>query len=865
MRTIEWIGLLSAAAMLWSAGALWAGDVAMSPRVVADGQVDCYSVQSILDSILRPGMTQREKAEAIYAFVRDCRYHWPAASDGVEQPVSFEYNVIYDPVKLANVYGYGYCFQSRGMQEALWQAAGLATRGAGIGGHAICECYYDGAWHYYDSEMMAHCLLPDGRTVASLDEISRDPIRLVLQQKHPSTPYFPSAANPLMPWESKVIVAGYFASRDNNYYSYAHRILGHRMNLTLAPGMRLVRWFSPKGAWNYRAGSMDIEAKMGFVDPAVGPKCSFDDRRYGDGCLLYQPDLTDAGDEYPAGVLRDRNMTRDREGLRPADPAKPAYAIFRIALPYVIVGWPTQWTGDSAKPVGAAVVSAEFDRGDKDAQSLSVSADGGATWTPVLANDAVGRSQAVADFSAAAVARYGYLLRVDLRAGGKDAAACRLRKLSVRTTFQCSPWALPAVRAGETKMTFKLGDPVRTEDWTPDLLTPEGFLRDLYAVKAIRFAKGRLQSTGDETGELVFELAPPMDVPGRVRGFRYTVGCRREPGVMDWRDDVKVYWAPDEPANWRLLADDDPPPFMEHWSYVLNGETVCPAGADAPRRVFVKVALRSHLSASVQYVHFYTDWSPDGDDASLPARGVRVVHAWSEGGQARRFEKILTSAPADYVVAAGGKPVNDYVLIEPVRDAKLAWREDDPKVVPPTIAPPNLLDARLHEHLKMMLAAIEADPAKGLPAAAKSDFTWLAGGARQAEQMFRDATRYPLPPDKPDSRHMRDAAALARIVDLLKAGDAAGGELAARLMAGPDTFAKLHLLSLCRAAGFKAPPDALVAGLADGSQWVRLATLELVRSAPTNAARTALRKMAADDPLSWLRIEAACALSAAGD
>ncbi|MCX7590915.1 MAG: hypothetical protein N2255_04735, partial [Kiritimatiellae bacterium] len=135
----------------------------LMPFVLREAQIDTSSVESIIASIIRPGMNDKEKAFAVYNFLRNHVYHWPAMREPPKAD-DFEYGVVYDPVKLVNVYGYGYCFANRGALEALWQAAGLEARSAGIGGHSIAEVFYEGAYHFLDADQHGYILLPDGKT-----------------------------------------------------------------------------------------------------------------------------------------------------------------------------------------------------------------------------------------------------------------------------------------------------------------------------------------------------------------------------------------------------------------------------------------------------------------------------------------------------------------------------------------------------------------------------------------------------------------------------------------------------------------------------------------------------------------------------
>jgi hypothetical protein len=838
-----------------------AGESVSAPRILKEGAVDTSSVEAIIASVIKPGMTQEQKALAVYDFLRNSVYHWAAPREGA-RPDDHEYGAVYDPVKLINVYGYGYCFQSRGALEALWQAAGLEARSAGIGGHSIAEVFYDGGYHFLDADQHGYCLLADGKTIASIDQICRDPIGLLLKQPNPSKPFFPATADPKVPYEAKHLVAAYFASTADNFYQHDKTVTGHRMDVTLLPGMRYVRRFSGDGRWNLRNKSVDFEYQVGYVDPRVGPKDFLSATGYGTGELLYQPDLTAASSEYTAGVWKQENISVTKDGLEPAEAGKPAWCVFRIRLPYVIVGWPTAFKGP-AKPAGAAVVAATFRRaGDKDACALSVSTDGGRTWKPVWKAEGAGELRAVADLSEHVAGKYEYLLRLELAAGDKPADA-RVEKLAVNTAFQLAPRSLPAVAEGANRFSFSLGDGTETVELEPDLSSAEAVLRDAESAKGVWIEPGAITGRRGREGEIIYKLEPfdslrslkaPSEVegpprPGTVVGFNAGAGCRRETFGLSGRDDLKIYFAENEPKDWKLVYDDDVPPYIQHWSYEADARATCSPGA---KRVYVKFGIRTEASLSIQRLRVGWRWLPAGG-GSLPERGVRVEHGWTEAGQAKSFSQVIKAAPASYEITAGKDVVNTHVTMEPVRAPGLKWRPDDPPVARPAEPAEKVLDEALRDEMRALLRKIDADPAKGLPEAAASKIQWLADGAKQAQAML--GAKYPIAPAAP-GRPIPPAVAQA------KAGDAAGLKAIAAALAGDDPYGKIALLQAVEAAGIKPLPDEILAGLTDASRWVRLEALEMLRRNPTESGRRAIEKMAKDDPLEFLRAEAASVLAA---
>ena len=122
-------------------------DVVVNPWVTVGGVKDWFSTSRILDEILQPGMTNREKALAIWAFLVDNRYHDQPAHTGIET---------HDPVRFLNVYGYGFCDDSATNLLVLCESAGIPARVWGLSGHVVPEAYFEGD--------LAMCWTPMGRS-----------------------------------------------------------------------------------------------------------------------------------------------------------------------------------------------------------------------------------------------------------------------------------------------------------------------------------------------------------------------------------------------------------------------------------------------------------------------------------------------------------------------------------------------------------------------------------------------------------------------------------------------------------------------------------------------------------------------------
>ncbi len=130
---------------------------------LSNGRNDFRNLKEMAAGAIRPGMTDREKAIALWRLQTTHRFH---ASTG-----DAEAN---DPVKVFNVYGYTTCGDDSICLAGLWRTAGFKVRPARVVGHCITQVHYDGRWNLLDGDMGPFYLLRDNVTVASEQDLVRD-------------------------------------------------------------------------------------------------------------------------------------------------------------------------------------------------------------------------------------------------------------------------------------------------------------------------------------------------------------------------------------------------------------------------------------------------------------------------------------------------------------------------------------------------------------------------------------------------------------------------------------------------------------------------------------------------------------------
>lgn len=604
------------------------------PRLVSGRTPDLYDLESYVKSVVKPGMTQKDKAIALWS--ANCRqmYHW---NNPVEYPLikPGDFLDVTDPIRLMNVYGYTLCFCSAAGMEAVWRQAGLEAREFGLPGHVSNEVWFDGAYHYLDAEFKGYLTRPDG-AIASARECGLKPAEMVISSRIPPA-LFPLTRYPFRSYLSRMVFAGLLDGGPSWYASHRAQS-GHVMHVSLRPGECYYRSWHNVGKFvnDYRRW---IEpGEFGTFDCRYGP-CELDGpRSFGNGVMIYEPDLTNATDEFERGVFTSSGLVKNGRGLRVAKDNPDGECMFRVQLPYVICGRAAR-LDDPKSTSGAALVTLQG-TGQIETQ---VSIDNGRSWLPVAI--APGR----VDLTRFVERRYGYQVRFRLKPGAE------ITGLRIDTCFQLAQAALPDLGRGTNPMTFDLDDAGEMIEWTvPTWESEKAFTSSAWKLDNLKW-------TGEWTtavqpaersreGSAIFEIeAPPGKVLTRVSAD--VGGSMNNTGEQVPEDRIDVFGSADSPTNFRLLGSVEAPPYGEHWTRRL---AVKMNFADGPRvrRAYLKVRMFSKVRAALSDMrirYFVKDENP------RPAQTDRLVitHGWIEDGTTKTFEKRGPKSGDTYVVTTG--------------------------------------------------------------------------------------------------------------------------------------------------------------------------------------------------------------------
>ncbi|MBN1346029.1 MAG: hypothetical protein JXQ73_25300 [Phycisphaerae bacterium] len=425
----------------------------VNPHLVVNGRRDWFSADDILAGILKPGMTDAEKAMAVWRFCAsyEVQAHdnnrrvgpaYPAvgietANDEMSHPSRNTFKERANPVKAVNCYYCSGCSLSAANFVILCRHAGLIARAPWMSSlntfrnHCVGEVWYDGDWHLFDPERRTFFLEPDNATVASYEDL----------HNHPD-------------WESRTHNAG-FASKGMKPHAgeYKKYFPPHlmpveqwlsTMAMTLRPGETFVWRWTHDGKYRYGA---NVRKKSDLVPYHLA-----------NGKLIYRPRFD--GDVYLRGIVSDHNMARTPEDgndvmlhpqvvIAPGDDKDPivsprAFVIYKVSSPYPIVG---------------GIIGARFFRKtDKDACRLCVSVHD-SDWRQVHSADKTGEFEAYVAVDdvmnpEATPAIYEYYVKIDLQAYAAPTDACLLSAY-IETDVQMADTALPALSVGVNSVVYR--------------------------------------------------------------------------------------------------------------------------------------------------------------------------------------------------------------------------------------------------------------------------------------------------------------------------------------------------------------------------------------------------------------------------
>lgn len=651
-----------------------------SPHVTKVGQTDTTDMKKLAQDIYKKynAHTPREKAEAVWRFyLTDGRFVKPGmfyhlAGWAYEEPLG----QVLDPIKLLNSYGYGLCYQDAPLLEATYEAGGFkSARVWFLTGHTVAEVFYDGAYHYYDSDMLGYNPVGTGplkqRDVASVYQIEHNGNIILKNVTGPKTSNPKSVDYPWYPADVHANAMGdlaqiFTSTKDNYLYAYRRYPEGHSLDFVLRPGETMVRYFHPASAdlfylpYEFNGKQWQVLPDFAQFNMKIskGPHSEKDYRSWATGTIEYRP---------PAGVVSGVTV-RYRHSV--------SYT-FSMPSPYVII--------DAAFAMQASLPDA------KDRLTAETSVDGGHTWTQSasLAGPFQGlwktqpaRLPAAHGDRNAVSGTYVYLVRFSMHSASKHPAV--LHDPLLTTMFQLNPRSLPTLTAGQNHLEFATASTARTE--LP--VAAAQFKRFASKVKNASYldqaGQGYIINRDSKPGVITFTVADAenrdlsgVDVGGRFLDLRdgiapdkFTAEVRK---VTPWPTHAKgpgtasIAWATSSKGPWTVVWTYDPKlswldgqPIRQvlRWPEVDRSVRNLPVGTKLVyvRYSFNGMAIDDFRLASIRPAN------PDASDHLV------ITQVWKENGVEHQFRKDFPHAASvqsyDIAIPDQAAVTNEALILE---------------------------------------------------------------------------------------------------------------------------------------------------------------------------------------------------------
>jgi hypothetical protein len=665
-----------------------------SPQVLLKDQIDSSDLHALAEGIFAHAraVTPRQKAEAIWRFfLTDGRFVAPGfwyhiAGFAYEEPKG----EVLDPLKLLNSYGFGLCYHIAPVLQAVYRAGGFEdARVWFLTGHTVTEVFYEGGYHYFDSDMMGYNTIGKGNSktlpVASVQEIAADGDIILAKIKSGAvdSPWYPAdVAAGAIPDLVKVFTT----TADNWLFPFTRYEQGHTMDFVLRPGERMIRSFEPeqmRSRLPYKlAGNRWLEFPEAVDDPRLGPASRKDGRQWATGQLEYQPPLSDSKAFYAVRNLRLPDSAASQQSMVRLEPDKPAVAVFDVQSPYVLIDAQFSMDLSLAGPGSSATVETSADNGLTWELAAQLPGPHQGVWNTVakvLARSPNGRLNAIAG-------KYGYLVRFTL--AGPDSGAS-MQNVRIASRFQLNPRSLPALSKGRNDLIYRPG-PQRTRRPIPVPLDQAAriaseFVNVRYVVEA---DNGMLLPEPGKPASIVFELSLPdgetiagFDVGGRFLDLRdglapekltaevratALAGDKSDSQVgasLEWSTSpagpFTALWQYDPALRWN---DGKPVKQVLRWPEVDRQVRDLPADAG---KVYVRYRLKE---VALDDIRLAVIAAPQ-----TTASALEVTHVWTEKGkQYSHVERIVNpAAEHSYIIQIppAGRPVNQAIIYScPVPD-----------------------------------------------------------------------------------------------------------------------------------------------------------------------------------------------------
>lgn len=618
-------------------------------KVLSDKIEDVSSLEAWKASFIKPWMTDEQKAMAVWHSVVKFQFQ-----DAPPEEYLQTENLVLDPIKEANVYGYSFCSVASASVQALARYAGLQARGWTIQGHVVPEIFWDGRWHLMDASLINYMPGPDGQPEGVQDIVAG------IKDWYAKNPDYRNNDGKLRDFMSNggwrkgpAVLAncpfyddnGWLPAATHGWYStmqeYSGSTLfpyeagyseGYQVNIELRPGERLTRnWFNKglhinmdedgaPGALTEKVGQGGLRYSPHYGDLAPG--------RIGNGTREYEVPL--ASGVFRSGALTVDNLissSEDPQGpaVHVKDGATPGVLVIRMPSSYVYLGGDLRYK---------AVV------GTGGSISILFSDNNGLDWKPIGSATASGDGHV--DLKPFVFRRYDYQLKFVLNGKGTG-----LDSLKIVHPIQHSQRPLPALAEGPNTISFSSDNEgtVTIEGSTDPKNKGKQLIYTDFHPETKGITPDLLRLAGND-GEVTFPIETPADMTRLRIGAMYK--CRDAADVWDVQvsyDDGKTFKSVEKLQG----------PYVSMGKYLVLSDV--PAGT---RKALVRFSGSQRNTTMLYNVRIDADYKePHGGFAP-----VKVTYTWEENGQEKQDVHIIRHPTETYSIYCNAAPTMKSIVME---------------------------------------------------------------------------------------------------------------------------------------------------------------------------------------------------------
>jgi ferric-dicitrate binding protein FerR (iron transport regulator) len=629
-------------------------------KVLSDKVPDVSNVEVWKKAFIKDGMSDQEKALAIWKTVGTFQHQDVPPAEFLTHE-----DIVYDPIKVFNVYGYAMCGNACAHVTSLARYLGYTARGWGMNHHSICEIQYGNAWHHVDSSLLCYFLKPDGSIAgvedclaavgewykknpdcfdgkhgidAKLRAFERTENRTAWKTKGPALiataptydqrGWWPAGTHG---WYSTMEVFDGSAGDSKPFIYEYGASMGYQVNIQLRKGERLTRnWFN-KGLHV----NMDHAGPPGCLKDEAGFLKKYDASLFGSlapgrvGNGTYEYDVPLAGGAFVTGALQVDNLAWGAAGpaVQVKDPARSGVLTFRMPSSYVYLG---------------GEMTAKLTIGDGGAVTASFSDNNGLDWREIAKFEKSGEQKV--DLKPFVLRRYDYRVRFELKGKGTGLDALRFVH-----DIQHSQRPLPAFDQGENKIAFSTGPDEGTITIEANTNLDHKGRQVLYTdfkpeVKG--FAKPAPLLMGGPTATLTI----PIETPNDMVRLRFGGYYRTWSDGDCWEFSVSF----DDGRTFKKVGDGPGQQFGRNAFVAVNE---IPIGT---RKALVRYTGIQKGTNQLGQFRIDVDYrEPHGGFAP-----VKITYVWEENGKEKRDVHVASKPEEAYSIRCESKPLMKTIVLE---------------------------------------------------------------------------------------------------------------------------------------------------------------------------------------------------------